>query len=64
VLSYGAFARLDLGVEGLIHASEMPLAPGQAVKDFVDEGQPVSVRILHVDAGRQRMGLSMQIDGR
>ena len=64
VLSYGAFARLDLGVEGLIHASEMPLAPGQAVKDFVDEGQQVSVRILHVDAGRQRMGLSMQIDGR
>ncbi len=64
VLSYGAFARLDLGVEGLIHASEMPLAEGQAVKDFLDEGQQVNVRILHVDAGRQRMGLSMHIDGR
>jgi len=64
VLSYGAFARLDLGVEGLIHASEMPLAEGQAVKDFLEEGQQVSVRILHVDAGRQRMGLSMHVDGR
>jgi small subunit ribosomal protein S1 len=63
VLSYGAFARLDLGVEGLIHASEMPLVAGQAVKDFLDEGQQVRVRILHVDASRQRMGLSMLVDG-
>ncbi len=63
VLSYGAFARLDLGVEGLIHASEMPLAEGQAVKEFIEEGQHVQVRILHVDAGRQRMGLSMHVDG-
>jgi small subunit ribosomal protein S1 len=62
VLSYGAFARLALGVEGLIHASEMPLAEGQAVKDFLEEGQQVNVRVLHVDSGRQRMGLSMQID--
>ncbi len=64
VLSYGAFARLELGVEGLIHASEMPLADGQTVKDFVEEGQHVKVRILHVDPSRQRMGLSMQLDGR
>src|SRR5512140_198629 len=63
VLSYGAFARLELGVEGLIHASEMPLAEGQSVKDFLQEGQAVNVRILHVDASRQRMGLSMHVDG-
>lgn len=63
VLSYGAFARLDLGVEGLIHASEMPLAEGQTVKDFLDEGQEVRVRVLHVDSSRQRMGLSMLVDG-
>ena len=59
VLSYGAFARLDLGVEGLIHASEMPLSEGEIVKDFLHEGQQVQVRILHVDASHQRMGLSM-----
>ncbi len=63
VLSYGAFARLELGVEGLIHASEMPLAEGQAVKEFIEEGQRVNVRILHVDPSRQRMGLSMHLDG-
>jgi small subunit ribosomal protein S1 len=62
VLSYGAFAKLDLGVEGLIHASEMPLAEGQAIKEFVEEGQKVRVRVLHVDSSRQRMGLSMLLD--
>ena len=61
VLSYGAFARLDLGVEGLIHASEMPLAEGQTVKDFLEEGQASTGAGLHVDGHRQRMGLSMQI---
>jgi small subunit ribosomal protein S1 len=60
VLSYGAFARLELGVEGLIHASEMPIAEGEIVKDFIHEGQQVQVRILHVDPLHQRMGLSMK----
>ncbi|HEX2698248.1 MAG TPA: S1 RNA-binding domain-containing protein, partial [Anaerolineales bacterium] len=62
VLSYGAFARLDMGVEGLIHASEMPLNPGQSVKDIVSDGKQIQVRILHVDASHQRMGLSMKVD--
>ena len=29
VMSYGAFARIEAGVEGLIHGSEMVLAPNQ-----------------------------------
>ncbi len=62
VLSYGAFARLERGVEGLIHASEMPLADGQSVKDLLHEGQEVRVRIMHVDAAHQRMGLSMRLE--
>ena len=61
VLSYGAFARLECGVEGLIHASEMPLAGSQSVKEFLREGQQVEVRVLHVDAAHQRMGLSMKV---
>ena len=62
VLSYGAFARLELGVEGLIHASEMLLEEGQNVKDVLSIGQPVQVRILHVDAAHQRMGLSLRLN--
>jgi small subunit ribosomal protein S1 len=61
VVSYGAFARLEAGVEGLIHASEMSLTEGQTVKDLLSEGTPVQVRVLHVDASHQRMGLSMRL---
>ena len=63
VVSYGAFARLEAGVEGLIHASEMPLEGGKSVRDVVSEDQEVQVRILHVDAAHQRMGLSLNLDG-
>ncbi len=63
VLSYGAFARLDVtGVEGLIHASEIPQAEGKPVKELLMEGQAVQVRILHLDASHQRMGLSMRLE--
>src|SRR5574340_1179255 len=53
VLSYGAFAKLERGVEGLIHVSEMPLEEGQAVRELLQEGQTVLVRVLHVDAAHQ-----------
>lgn len=62
VLSYGAFARLDLGIEGLIHASEMPLTEGMTVKELLQEGQQIQVRVLHADSAHQRMGLSMKLD--
>ena len=63
IVSYGAFARLEAGVEGLIHASEMSLEDGLSVRDVVTEDQEVQVRILHVDAAHQRMGLSLNLDG-
>jgi small subunit ribosomal protein S1 len=63
VVSYGAFARLDVGVEGLIHASEMHLEEGLTVKDILNEGQRLDVRVLHVDAAHQRMGLSLHLTG-
>ena len=63
IVSYGAFARLEAGIEGLIHASEMPLEGDMSVRDVVTENQEVQVRILHVDAAHQRMGLSLNLDG-
>ena len=60
VLSFGAFARLDVGVEGLIHVSEIPQAEGKPLREILSEGQQVQVRILHLDAPHQRLGLSMK----
>ena len=62
LVPYGAFARLEEGLEGLIHTSEIPLPPNQNIKDFLTPGQSVQVRVLQVDAPRQRLGLSMKLD--
>ena len=63
IVSYGAFARLEAGIEGLIHASEMPLEGGKSVREVISENQAINVRILHVDASHQRMGLSLNLEG-
>jgi small subunit ribosomal protein S1 len=62
LVPYGAFARLEEGLEGLIHASEIPLPPHQAIKDILSPGKSVQVRILQVDPPRQRLGLSMKLE--
>ncbi|MGH7964566.1 MAG: 30S ribosomal protein S1, partial [Candidatus Binatia bacterium] len=66
VVEFGAFARLEDGVEGLIHVSELTgddatsISPPQTVR----EGERVRVRILSVDPENQRMGLSLRgLDG-
>jgi small subunit ribosomal protein S1 len=62
LVPYGAFARLEEGLEGLIHASEIPILSNRAIKDVLSPGQSVQVRILQVDAGHQRLGLSMRLE--
>jgi len=60
IVSFGAFARLEEGLDGLIHISALA-RDGQLVSpwDVLSEGQQVRVRVLHVDAGKQRLGLSL-----
>ena len=60
VMRYGAFARLDEGVEGLIHISSIDLPPGvHDLEKVLTSGQAVEVRILHIDAERRRLGLAL-----
>ena len=61
IVPYGAFARLEEGLEGLIHISEIPLPPNTDVKNVLKAGQAVDVRVLQVDADRQRLGLSLKV---
>jgi small subunit ribosomal protein S1 len=61
VLSYGAFARIEAGVEGLIHATEMSLAENHSPRDVLKDGQTLQVRVLHVDPAHQRLGLSLRL---
>jgi len=57
---FGAFARLEEGVEGLIHISSMKMPPNcRSVDRFLSVGQAVNVRILHIDTERRRLGLGL-----
>lgn len=63
IMPFGAFARLEEGLDGLIHHSEMGIADHKGKPaDLLKEGQPVTVKILHIDAGKQRIGLSLDIE--
>jgi small subunit ribosomal protein S1 len=64
IVNFGAFARLEEGLDGLIHVSEFSAAGGPVdMNSLLHEGQRVEVRILHVDASRQRLGLSLKLTG-
>ena len=63
IVQFGAFARLEEGLDGLIHVSEM-CPDGETVtpENVLHEGQCVRVRILHVDGTKQRLGLSLKLE--
>ncbi len=60
--SFGAFARIEDGIEGLIHISEMGDERIQHPKELVAEGQVVQARIIRIDPARKRMGLSLRLN--
>jgi small subunit ribosomal protein S1 len=64
IVPYGAFARVEDGIDGLIHVSEMCLH-GRSMTPWqvVQEGQNIEARIVLIDATRQRLGLSLNLDG-
>lgn len=60
IMRFGAFARLEEGIEGLIHVSTIHMPPGRKDLDgFLAVGQQVKVRVLHIDAERRRLGLGL-----
>ncbi len=59
--SFGAFARIEDGIEGLIHISEMGDERIQHPKEVVAEGDTVQARIIRIDPARKRMGLSLRL---
>ncbi|CAN5841124.1 hypothetical protein BH24CHL3_BH24CHL3_00470 [soil metagenome] len=58
--NFGAFARIEDGIEGLIHVSELADERIQHPKQVVGEGQDLLLRIIRIDPQRRRMGLSLR----
>jgi small subunit ribosomal protein S1 len=60
VVSFGAFARVDEGLEGLIHVSELAEGNFLHPRNVVTEGERVKACILNIDSINHRLALSLR----
>jgi small subunit ribosomal protein S1 len=60
VAQFGVFVLLDIGIEGLVHVSELAEPPPHDPRDFVEQGEELVLRILSIDIPRQRLALSLK----
>lgn len=61
IMSYGAFCKLEEGVEGLVHVSEMSWTRRiNHPSELVTQGQKVRVKILEIDKEKQNISLGMK----
>lgn len=57
---FGAFAKLEDDLEGLIHISEISEKRITHAKDVLKEGDKVTVRVIKIDPDAHRIGLSIR----
>jgi small subunit ribosomal protein S1 len=57
---FGAFARLDEDLEGLIHISEISEQRVTHPKEVLHEGDVVTLRVIKIEPERHRIGLSLR----
>ena len=60
IASFGAFIELEDGVDGLVHISQISDQRVEKVKDALEIGQEVEARVVKVDRGERRIGLSIR----
>jgi small subunit ribosomal protein S1 len=60
LMQFGAFVKLEPGVEGLIHISELGHGRVFRTSDVLSEGQEVEAKVLSCDAEAQRISLSLK----
>ncbi|HEX9013191.1 MAG TPA: S1 RNA-binding domain-containing protein [Anaerolineaceae bacterium] len=57
---FGAFARLENDLEGLIHISEISERRIEHPKEVLKEGDVVTLRVIKIDPDNHRIGLSLR----
>ena len=57
---FGAFARLEGDIEGLIHISEIADHRIEHPKEVLKEGEVKSLRVIRIDPDQHRIGLSLR----
>jgi small subunit ribosomal protein S1 len=60
LVSFGAFARLENGIEGLIHVSELADSRVQKPEDVLAIGDKVNAKVISIDPVERKIGLSLR----
>lgn len=60
VVNFGAFARLEEGLEGLIHVSELAEGTFMHPRNVIREGDRVRARVMQVDGNKRRIALTLR----
>ncbi len=61
IMSYGAFVKLEAGVEGLVHISEMSWTKRiNHPSEVVTQGQIAQVKVLEINKDKQEISLGMK----
>lgn len=60
ITSFGAFAQIINGIDGLIHISQIANQRVNNVADILTVGQEVDVKIIDIDYDKKRISLSMR----
>ena len=58
--NFGAFARVEGNIEGLIHISELSDRVIGHPREVVQEGEDVKLKVLRIEPERRRLGLSLK----
>jgi len=61
--NFGVFVELEPGLEGLLHISELADHKVENPEDVVKVGDPIEVKVLRVDPGERKIGLSRKRTG-
>ena len=58
--SFGAFVGLQHDIDGLVHISQISEERVEKIKNVLKAGQDVSARVVKIDKGERRIGLSIK----
>ncbi len=60
IADFGAFVEIGMGLEGLVHVSEISYERVAHPKSVLKTGDPVDVLVLKIDEGKRRVSLSIK----
>ncbi len=60
ITNFGAFVKLPIGIEGLVHISELADREVEKVEDILTVGETKEFKVIKVNAEERKLGLSLK----